>query len=253
MRERKSAGSEYPLAPHPPLRSYYATSADREQYVTELFDRTASHYEWICRVMSFGSGQRYRRQALARSGLSKAMRVLDVATGTGLVARAAVDLVGDARHVVGLDPCRGMLLESRKTDPHALVQAWGECLPFKDNLFDLISNGYALRHVSDLEHTFQEYRRVLKPGGRILLLEISRPRSRTGLHLMRFYLGKLVPLIARIGTRSQDVTLLMKYFRDTIEKCVSPEVILAALTRSGLREVERRVFLGIFSEYIALK
>jgi demethylmenaquinone methyltransferase/2-methoxy-6-polyprenyl-1,4-benzoquinol methylase len=203
--------------------------------------------------MSFGSGQLYRRQALARAGLSEAMRALDVATGTGLVARAIVDLVGSAQRVVGLDPCRGMLMETRKWNPYALVQGLGETLPFRRDCFDFISNGYGLRHVPDLEGTFREYWRVLKPGGRILLLEISRPRSRSGLHLTRWYLGKLVPLIARLGTGSQDAAALMKYFWETIAECVSPEVILAALTRSGFREAEHRVVLGILSEYVALK
>jgi demethylmenaquinone methyltransferase/2-methoxy-6-polyprenyl-1,4-benzoquinol methylase len=146
-----------------------------------------------------------------------------------------------------------MLMETRKWNPYALVQGLGETLPFRRDCFDFISNGYGLRHVPDLERTFREYWRVLKPGGRILLLEISRPRSRSGLHLTRWYLGKLVPLIARLGTGSQDAAALMKYFWETIAECVSPEVILAALTRSGFREAEHRVVLGILSEYVALK
>jgi demethylmenaquinone methyltransferase/2-methoxy-6-polyprenyl-1,4-benzoquinol methylase len=87
------------MAPRSP-QTITVVGLERQGYVTALFDRTAVHYDWICRVMSFGSGQLYRRQTLARAGLSRAMRVLDVATGTGLVARAAVDLVGNAREVV---------------------------------------------------------------------------------------------------------------------------------------------------------
>jgi demethylmenaquinone methyltransferase/2-methoxy-6-polyprenyl-1,4-benzoquinol methylase len=204
-------------------------------------------------MMSLGSGQLYRRQALVRAGLSNGMKVLDVATGTGLVARGAGELVGDPRQVVGLDPSRGMLQESRKWNSYPLVQGLGESLPFRNDCFDFVSNGYGLRHVPDLEMTFREYRRVLKPGGRICLLEISRPRSRTGLHLSRLYLGRILPIVARIGTGSKDSALLMKHFWATIAECASPEVILGALTRSGFREATHRVFLGIFSEYVALK
>jgi demethylmenaquinone methyltransferase/2-methoxy-6-polyprenyl-1,4-benzoquinol methylase len=203
--------------------------------------------------MSLGSGQFYRRQALVRAGLSDAMKVLDVATGTGLVARGAGDLVGDPRQVVGLDPSRGMLMESRKWNPYPLVQGLGESLPFRNDCFDFVSNGYGLRHVPDLERTFREYRRVLKPGGRICLLEISRPRSRTGLHLSRLYLGRIVPIVAQIGTGSKDSALLMKHLWATIEEWVPSEVILGALARSGFREATHRVLLGIFSEYVALK
>jgi demethylmenaquinone methyltransferase/2-methoxy-6-polyprenyl-1,4-benzoquinol methylase len=239
------------VMPQPPLKRCDLLGENRQQDVTALFDRTAVHYEWICQVMSFGSGQFYRRQALARAGLSPAMKVLDVATGTGMVARAAGDLVAHPRQVVGLDPSRGMLIESRKWNPYALVQGLGEILPFRNECFDFVSNGYGLRHVPDLDETFREYRRVLKPGGRILLLEMSRPRSRSAFHVSRLYLGKLVPIVARLGTRSNDAALLMKHFWATIAACVSPEVILAALNRSGFREAEHRVILGILSEYVA--
>lgn len=245
-----------PLAPHQTLTRYYARAEDRQTYVTDLFDRTATHYEWICRVMSLGSGGTYRRQALERSGLKRGMRVLDVATGTGLVARAAAEVVGSSRDVVGLDPSRGMLLEARRATPHpslTLVQSVGETLPFPAEAFDFISNAYALRHVADLEGAFAEYRRVLRPGGRLLILEISRPRSSFGLTFLRFYLERFVPWIARWGTGSGDARLLMKYYWDTIAACVPPGVILSALAGSGFRQTERRVMFGIFSEYVAVK
>jgi demethylmenaquinone methyltransferase/2-methoxy-6-polyprenyl-1,4-benzoquinol methylase len=236
-----------------PLGLSFTAGQDRQGSVTALFDRTAVHYEWMCRVMSFGSGQLYRRKALVRAGLSDGMKVLDVATGTGLVAREAVDLAGNTRRVVGLDASCGMLQESQKGNPYALVQGLGETMPFRNDCFDFVSNGYGVRYILDLEYTFREYHRVLKPGGRLLLLEISRPCSRIGFHLARLYLGKLGPLITQIGTGSRDATLLMKHFWDSIANSVPPEVILAALNRSGFREATHRVLLGIFSEYIALK
>jgi demethylmenaquinone methyltransferase/2-methoxy-6-polyprenyl-1,4-benzoquinol methylase len=224
-----------------------------QESVIALFDRTAVHYNWICRATSLGSGQVHRRRALARAGLIPTMRVLDVATGTGLVARGAGHLVGDPRQVVGLDPSRGMLIESRKWHPYALVQGLGESLPFRSDCFDFVSNGYGLRHVSDLERSFQEYRRVLKRGGRICLLEISRPHSWIGRRLSRLYFGRIVPIVAQLGTGSRDSALLMMHFWTSIEESIPPEAILCALTRSGFREVQRRVSLGIFSEYVALK
>jgi demethylmenaquinone methyltransferase/2-methoxy-6-polyprenyl-1,4-benzoquinol methylase len=181
------------------------------------------------------------------------MRVLDVATGTGLIAREAVDLVGNARQVVGLDASQGMLMKSQKRNPFALVQGLGETLPFRNECFDFVSNGYGVRYILNLEYTFREYHRVLKPGGRLLLLEISRPCSRIGFHLARLYLGKVGPILARIGTRSKDTALLMKHFWATVAECASPEVILAALKRCGFGEAEHRVILGILSEYVALK
>jgi demethylmenaquinone methyltransferase/2-methoxy-6-polyprenyl-1,4-benzoquinol methylase len=124
-----------------------------------------------------GSGALYRRQALQRLGVRPGMSFLDVATGTGLVAREAASLAGGSG-VIGLDPSRGMLEQARRTVTAPLVQARGEALPFGDARFDALSMGYALRHVSDLHAAFREYHRVLRPRGRVLILEISRPASR---------------------------------------------------------------------------
>ena len=239
------------LAPHPTLDGHYRQTADRQQYVDALFDSAAPHYDWICRVMSLGSVAPYRRQTLQRLGLRPGMSVLDVATGTGLMARAAVDLLGGSG-VVGLDPSRGMLEQARRTVPMPLVQARGEALPFSDARFDALSVGYALRHVSDLLAAFREYHRVLRPGGRVLILEISRPASRTALWLARLYLKHVVPFVTRLGTGSASAQRLMDYHWDTIETCVPPAAILDALRRSGF-EATHRVQVGMLSEYVGTK
>ncbi len=239
-------------APHPTLPEHYRRPEDRQAYVDGLFDSAAPYYDWICRVMSLGSGALYRRQALQRLGLRPGMRVLDVATGTGLVARAAVDLVQDPSGVVGLDPSAGMLQESRRTLTCPLVQGRGEALPFRSGQFDLVSMGYALRHVPDIALTFREYRRVLRPGGRALVLEISRPRSRAGYWLARLYLKRLVPFVTRVGTRSPTATRLMQYYWDTIEQCVPPATILDALRAAGF-SAERKGYGGLLSEYVGTR
>lgn len=238
-----------PLAPHPPLAQYRDAPAARQQYVNALFDAAAPHYERIVAAMSLGTGQSYRRDALDRHGLAAGQRVLDVATGTGLVARCAREIVGAGGCVVGLDPSRGMLEESRRGTGAALVQSVGEVLPFGDAAFDFLTMGYALRHVPDLERAFGEYRRVLQPGGRVLILEISRPESRLARRLACLYFGRLVPVATRLGTGSADAQRMMKYYWDTIEHCVSPETILTALGRAGFTRVERYTFRGIFNEY----
>jgi len=239
------------LAPHPTIEGHYREPEKRQEYVDGLFDSAAPHYEWICSVMSLGSGALYRRQALQRLGLRPGMKLLDVATGTGLVAREATSLAGGSG-VIGLDPSRGMLEQARRTVTAPLVQARGEALPFADARFDALSMGYALRHVSDLHAAFREYHRVLRPRGRVLILEISRPASRLGLGLARLYLKRFVPFITRVGTGSADAQRLMDYYWDTIEHCVPPEAILDAMRRAGF-EATRRVQGGLLSEYVGLK
>ena len=239
--------------PHPVLDKYYPSDADRQSFVGTLFDGAARHYNRIGTMLDLGSGPWYRRWALRRAGLRPGMRLLDVATGTGLVARGAVRTLGEPGRVVGVDPSRGMLREARKALASPLVQGRAEALPFRDDLFDMLSMGFALRHVPDLEAAFREYRRVLKPGGRVVLLEVSRPRSPVSRWLIRVHLQHILPLMARISTRSEPAQVLMKYYWDTIDRCVPPETILEVLRRGGFVDVNRGTLFGFLSEYSASK
>ena len=169
------------------------------------------------------------------------------------MARAALSILGDARAVVGVDPNASMLAEARRGLPIALVRGTAEALPFASERFDFLSMGFALRHVADLEIAFAEYLRVLKPGGRVLLLEVTRPRSAAVRMLVRVYLRRVIPLIMRVTTRSAQPGLLMKYYWDTIAQCVPPEVILAVMRDAGFVDVDRKLSGGIFSEYVGRK
>jgi demethylmenaquinone methyltransferase/2-methoxy-6-polyprenyl-1,4-benzoquinol methylase len=239
--------------PHPVLNRYYGSERDRASFVTTLFDGAARHYDWVGHFLAFGSGPFYRRRTLALAGLRPSMKLLDVATGTGQVARAAARILGDPRGVVGLDPSTGMLREARRVHAGPLVQGRAEEIPLRDDVFDMLSMGFALRHVATLETAFAEYRRVLKPGGRLLLLEVSRPRSAVIRWAIRVYFQQVLPLIIRIGTGSEDARLLMKYYWDTIDECVPAATILAALRQTGFVEVQYRVVGGCLSEYVARK
>jgi demethylmenaquinone methyltransferase/2-methoxy-6-polyprenyl-1,4-benzoquinol methylase len=161
------------IAPHPVLSGYYDGEEKRRACVDDMFDSSAQHYDWITDVMSFGSGKWYRRTALLRAGLEPGMKLLDAGAGTGVVSWLAQDIVKSDGLVVALDPSKGMLSEGKKMGVQNAAQGLGEKLPFDDNTFDMVTMGYALRHVADLGALFEEYLRVLKPGGKILVLEIT--------------------------------------------------------------------------------
>src|SRR5687767_6950 len=242
-----------PVRPHRDLPKFYESPERRAKFVSRLFDDTARYYDRISGALSLGTCRAYRKWALRRAGLKPEMRLLDVATGTGLAAQAALDLGLAPTQIVGLDPSAGMLHENQKRRDIPLVQGMGESLPFPDNAFDFISMGYALRHVEDLNLLFREFHRVLKPGGRVLILEISRPRSRIAFKLGQFYMDRALPSLIRLLTRNDDAARLMKFYWATIAECVPPETIMEALSASGLTEVGRKRTGSMLSDYYGLK
>lgn len=240
-----------PVAPHAPLTKYYADPAKREKYVRDLFDETAPWYEWASSFLSFGSGGWYRLEALRRAGLGEGMKLLDLATGTGPVARAAAELTKDPRTIVGIDPSIGML-RSGQTDS-AKVQAPAESLPLRSASVDRISIGFAMRHFADLDVVFRECHRVLKPGGKLLIMEITAPESRIARAFMGLYMGKIAPAVIRMRTGNARTAEVFTYYWETTRDCVRPNVILDALRNAGFAEANRGVALGIFSEYVGTK
>jgi demethylmenaquinone methyltransferase/2-methoxy-6-polyprenyl-1,4-benzoquinol methylase len=242
------------MAPHRPLTDYYAGEGERRGFLRNIFDRTAPDYDRIERLMSLGTGAWYRHQALLRAGLQPGMRVLDVGTGTGLVAREAADIAGDARRVTGVDPSLGMMASAHLPQGIALIEGRAESLPVPDAGFDFLSMGYALRHISDFTAACREFFRVLKPGGRICLLEITRPEGRLARIALKAYIRGVVPLLAGVVGRSPETARLWRYYWDTIESCVPPARIIATLEAEGFAGVRRHVespALGMLAEYQA--
>ncbi len=242
---------EDPLRPHELLAVYYPSHEARPAFVRALFNRTAGEYDRINRLFSLGSGGWYRRRALRRAGVGHGASVLDVATGTGLVAREAVRLVGDTHRVIGLDLSEKMLARARTALGIAVIQGHAEALPIADRSLDFVTMGYALRHMCNLRAAFAEFRRVLHPGGSVVILEIGRPSEPCAAALARLYLGRIVPALCRTLIPRSAAGTLMRYHWDTIEACVPPPIILGGLADAGLEAPACRIDLGLFRAYTA--
>ena len=239
------------LAPHPVLTRHYDRAANRQAYVTRLFDNSAEHYDRINSVLSFGTGTWYRRQALHRAGIAVGNRVLDVGTGTGVIACEAMNFVGSDGHVTAVDPSRPMLDVARRRGVSDVRLGTAEALPCDDSEYDMVTMGYALRHVDDLAALCQEFVRVLRPGGVLLILEQTPPRTRILYQLYKRYMKTVAPTVSRLVTGSRNAGVLMSYYWDTLEQCVSATSVLAAMDDAGLIAVQRRVVMWCFSEYTA--
>jgi demethylmenaquinone methyltransferase / 2-methoxy-6-polyprenyl-1,4-benzoquinol methylase len=134
-----------------------------------------------------------------------------------------------------------------------LLPGTAEAIPLAPVAADFISMGYALRHVGDLSLAFREFLRVLAPGGRVCVLEITAPESWLSRAALRIYMRGIVPLMARFMAAHRDTPELMRYYWDTIEACARPNFILKAMCDAGFVEVYRHVDLGVFSEYCGRK
>jgi demethylmenaquinone methyltransferase/2-methoxy-6-polyprenyl-1,4-benzoquinol methylase len=241
------------LPPHPELRTYYGSEANKGAYLRKIFDETAGDYDRVEGILALGSGRWYRRKALLRAGLAQGMQVLDVAMGTGLVAREAIGIVGDRGRVIGVDPSPGMLAQARAALNATAVVGVGQSIPFASDAFDFVSMGYALRHLPDLRAAFAEFYRVLKPGGRACILEISRPTGRLSRLAMGAYFRGVLPVLARVVRTRPATRELWTYYWETIDGCVPPDAVVAALREAGFQIVSRHRNLGIFSEFVAVK
>lgn len=158
--------------------------------VRSMFDSIAPRYDLVNRVMTFGMDTGWRRKSIRALGLRRGDLVLDVACGTGDFCR---ELERAGHRVAGVDFSMGMLRAARTSAP--LFQADALRLPLRDASVGAVTCGFALRNVTDTGELFDELARVVRPGGRIALLEVSQPRSRmlrAGHHL---YFHKVVPLI----------------------------------------------------------
>jgi demethylmenaquinone methyltransferase/2-methoxy-6-polyprenyl-1,4-benzoquinol methylase len=239
-----------PLTDDPRLKTYFDGEEERRTLTRDLFNDAAVGYDSAERLTAMGSGAWYRRDVLRRCGLQPGMQVLDVAAGTGLVTVAAHELVGPQGQVIALDPSPGMLAELRKKLSVQTIEAFAESIPLPDAGVDFVSMGYALRHVADLDQAFGEYLRVLRPGGRVCIMEISRPASKLGRALLRTHISVVVPALATLTRQRAEVGKLWEYYGDTIEAAVDPKRVLDALQRAGFVEVKCHVTLGIFREYV---
>ena len=235
---------------HALVARYYADPTQRLAFARELFNDTADYYDPINRWFSLGTGAWYRRTCLKWAGLGRGHQVVDVGVGTGLLAREALAITGDRHAVIGVDVSEAMLAVARKKLGIRLIQGAAEALPIADRSADFVTMAYTLRHVADLEATFREARRVLRPGGKLLLLEISSPSKKLPKLLASAYIGGVLPLVSIMTTGDRRAQALMRYHWRSIVESVPPAAVVDAMERAGFRGVECNTELDLFRAYL---
>ena len=179
---------------------------NKEEYVHAVFSSIAYRYDLLNTTLSFNRDKYWRKFTVEHSGLKPGGYGLDICCGTGMLALEQAKVVGLNGRVIGLDFCENMLVkaeENIKRTPYQsvikLVKGNAVDLPFPDNTFDCATIGFALRNVPDIRKTIDEMRRVVKPGGRVLSLELAKPSAPVFKQIYYLYFNHIVPLLGRMG------------------------------------------------------
>lgn len=225
-------------------------SKEQPESVRGLFASIAGRYQAVNHVLSGGLDWYWRAVAVGLMRPWKPSLVLDVATGSGDLARAVGKNIPGSR-VVGADFCRPMLEVARRQGLPELVEADGLHLPFPDATFDAVTVAFGLRNMASWEGGLREMVRVLKPGGRVLILDFSLPTLPVIRPLYRFYLHRILPIVAGIATGRTDA---YEYLGGSIEKFPSGSTMAALMERCGFTEAAARpLSLGTVSIYTGRK
>ena len=223
---------------HPSMPPAGAATPDQHQeaVMRGMFSRIAARYDTINHIISLGQDQRLRREALRRAPLPAAGRLLDVASGTGDVALQARRKY-PGLHVVGVDltwaMLRGAQIKSAAVRP-PLVWTVGDglALPFPDAAFDAVISAFMMRNVPDVRRAFAEQARVVRPGGRVICLEMSWPRRFPMSALFNLYFNGWVPFIGRLISGDAGA---YAYLPRSVKRFLRPEGVVQQMEAAGLR------------------
>lgn len=241
---------------HDKIVPFRDSELGKKQQVAEMFDQIAFRYDFLNRFLSGGIDLYWRKRAIGElcAGRSDAIGdVLDVATGTGDMAIMLSRQLPRAR-ITGVDISKGMLEIGRHKiaklkweDRIALQPGDSEALPFPDGVFDAVTVAFGVRNFEHLEEGLQEMRRVLKPGGKLVVLEFSRPRTPGIRQLYLLYLRLIAPGIARMASSNRDA---YRYLNNSVQAFPEGERFIRILEGSGYAHTRlRRLSLGICSLY----
>ncbi len=225
---------------------------ERARSVQNMFQRIAPHYDLMNRLMTGGQDVRWRRTVINWAKIPPGGRVLDLGAGTGDLAREVVRQVPGCS-VTAADFTIKMMLVG-KNHPGG-IRSWSGAdalnLPFPDETFDALISGFLLRNVVDLQHALEEQYRVLKPGGRMVALDTTRPSPSLLSPFIRFHMRRVIPFLGQMLTDSRDAYV---YLPSTSENFLSAEDLQTKICGAGFEQATfQRFMFGTIAIHRAVK
>ena len=228
--------------------SYLPSKDKKETYVRELFNTISNGYDRTNKMMSLGRDERWRELVVKRAQIKPGQSVLDVCCGTAKLTMKLAEAVGPAGKVVGLDFSENMIEVGKKNissspfrDTIQLMQGNAMSLPFEDQQFDAVTVAWGLRNVPELEVALKEMIRVLKPGGRLVSLDMSKPSAPVFKQAYWLYFEKLVPLIGKFGAGKSSA---YHYFCESAKEFPDAKKLTNIFARNGLTETRYKNVMG---------
>ncbi|MDA0246431.1 MAG: ubiquinone/menaquinone biosynthesis methyltransferase [Chloroflexi bacterium] len=226
---------------------------ERARYVRRMFAGIAGRYDLMNRVMTAGQDVRWRRYVVAQAALPANGRLLDIATGTGDIALEAVRQVPSVQPVGG-DFTLEMMQAGKLYPERQMIQWVGAdtlALPFPTGYFDAVTSGFLMRNVIDVEQALREQMRVLKPGGRLVILESSPPKKNLLRPFILIHLNYVIPLLGRLIAGSSEA---YSYLPNSTKQFRSPEALAQAMGEAGLTQVGFKLFMfGTIAIHVGTK
>ncbi|TVR23177.1 MAG: ubiquinone/menaquinone biosynthesis methyltransferase [Anaerolineaceae bacterium] len=217
---------------------------EKSRYVQDMFGRIAGRYNLMNRLMTGGQDQRWRRYTIQKAAIPPNGRVLDLATGTGDIAFEALRQQPSAE-VIGADFALPMMIVGQRQKlGHHVGWAGADALnlPFPDNTFDAVTSGYLVRNVPDIHQTLREKLRVLKPGGRMVILDSSPPPNNLLRPFIMIHLKYIIPLMGRLISGKQGADAY-RYLPESTQSFKTPDELTAIMQSVGVRDVAFKVFM----------
>jgi demethylmenaquinone methyltransferase/2-methoxy-6-polyprenyl-1,4-benzoquinol methylase len=228
----------------------------KDRRIHSIFTTVAPHLDMLTSGFSFGLDHFWRMRAVSRSGIHEGEQVLDVCTGTGKLASLLARRVGPRGSVTGADFCKEMIdIANVKTAPRhkniTFIFADAKNVPFPDNTFDAVTVAYGIRNIPDTEMALREFRRVLKPGGKFICLELTKPRAAWLRVPYEWYTFKIMPAIAMMVMKNGKPYV---YLPRSINSFHSPDAFKRLIAACGFTDVtDYSMTMGIATITRAIK